>query len=134
MAKPDPSASQGSAPPAAAPRRAAAPRKHLALDRQLRPLLQDCRRLLSERGEANGPSIAAGIVAQIDALTDELRSRFFEHLAKDFSPDPKQVLAAALAYAHAPANSEHLIRLTQTAEPPRQELFRRLNRDRKSVV
>ncbi|OYU75934.1 MAG: decarboxylase, partial [Burkholderiales bacterium PBB5] len=58
----------------------------------------------------------------------EQRSRFFEHLAKEFSPDPKKVLAAALAYANAPSNSEHLIRLTQTAEPPRQELFRRLNR------
>ena len=30
-----------------------------AADRQLRPLLQDCRRLLSERGEDNGPGIAA---------------------------------------------------------------------------
>ena len=34
--------------PAAKPRRAAAPRKHLALDRQLRPLLLDCRRFRSE--------------------------------------------------------------------------------------
>ena len=134
MAEPDtPSppakpAGKAAAKPTAKPRPPAAPRKHLLLDRQLRPLLLDCRRLLSERGEANGPSIAAGIVAQIDALNEEQRSRFFEHLAKEFSPDPKKVLAAALAYAHAPANSEHLIRLTQTAEPPRQELFRRLNR------
>lgn len=97
-------------------------------DRQLRQLLADCRRLLSERGEANGPGIAAGIVAQLDSLADELRGRFFEHLARDFSPDPKKVLAAALAYAQAPGNTEHLIALTQTAEPPRQELFRRLNR------
>ena len=97
-------------------------------DRLLRPLLQDCRRLLSERGEANGPGIAAGIVQQIDALADEHRTRFFDHLARDFSPDPQQVLAAALAYAKAPAHSAHLIALTQAAEPPRQELFRRLNR------
>ena len=97
-------------------------------DRLLRPLLQDCRRLLSERGEANGPGIAAGIVQQIDALADEPRTRFFDHLASDFSPDPQQVLAAALAYAKAPAHSAHLIALTQAAEPPRQELFRRLNR------
>jgi malonyl-CoA decarboxylase len=97
-------------------------------DRLLRPLLQDCRHLLSERGEANGPGIAAGIVQQIDALADEPRTRFFDHLARDFSPDPQQVLAAALAYAKAPAHSAHLIALTQAAEPPRQELFRRLNR------
>ncbi len=97
-------------------------------DRLLRPLLQDCRHLLSERGEANGPGIAAGIVRQIDALGDDARTGFFDHLARDFSPDPQQVLAAALAYAKAPTNNAHLIALTQTAEPPRQELFRRLNR------
>ncbi len=99
-----------------------------APDRLLRPLLQDCRRLLSERGEANGPGIAAAIVQQLDALSDELRTRFFSLLARDFSPDPQQVLAAALAYAKAPADNAHLIALTQAAEPPRQELFRRLNR------
>ena len=104
------------------------PRTANPADRLLRPLLQDCRRLLSERGEANGPGIAAGIVQQIDALADEPRTRFFDHLARDFSPDPQQVLAAALAYAKAPAHSAHLIALTQAAEPPRQELFRRLNR------
>lgn len=104
------------------------PRTAAPADRLLRPLLQDCRRLLSERGEANGPGIAAAIVQQIDALADEPRTRFFDHLARDFSPDPQQVLAAALAYAQAPAHSAHLIALTQAAEPPRQELFRRLNR------
>ncbi len=97
-------------------------------DQPLRGLLLDCRRLLSERGEANGPGIAQDIVGQIDRLSDELRGRFFEHLAHDYSPDPKKVLAAALAYAQAPANSAHLIHLTQAAEPPRQELFRRINR------
>ena len=99
-----------------------------AQDRQLRQLLADCRRLLSERGEANGPGIAAGIVSQLDTMPDELRARFFDHLARDFSPDPKKVLASALAFAQAPGNTEHLIALTQAAEPPRQELFRRLNR------
>lgn len=104
------------------------PRTHAAADRQLRPLLQDCRRLLSERGEANGPGIAGAIVQQLDALPDDLRTRFFDHLARDFSPDPQQVLAAALAYAKTPAQVTNLIALTQAAEPPRQELFRRLNR------
>ncbi len=108
------------------PRTATLPRS--PSDRLLRPLLLDCRRLLSERGEANGPGIAAGIVQQIDALADEPRTRFFDALARDFSPDPQQVLAAALAYAKAPAHSAHLVALTQAAEPPRQELFRRLNR------
>ena len=99
-----------------------------AQDPALRSLLLDCRRLLSERGTANGPGIAQAIVAQIDRLADDARSRFFEHLARDFSPDPKKVLASALAYAQAPGTTENLIALTQAAEPPRQELFRRINR------
>ena len=122
MADPVPTSATTSTPnPPAAPRNG-------AQERLLRPLLQDCRRLLSERGEANGPGIAAGIVQQIAALGDEPRGRFFDYLARDFSPDPRQVLAAAMAYAQAPTDSAQLIRLTQAAEPPRQELFRRLNR------
>jgi malonyl-CoA decarboxylase len=96
-------------------------------DHALRGLLMQCRRLLSERGEANGPAIASSIVERIDALGDERRARFFDHLARDFSPDPKAVLECAQAYAAAPG-AEQLMRLTQATEPPRQELFRRLNR------
>jgi malonyl-CoA decarboxylase len=99
----------------------------LRQDHALRGLLAECRRLLSERGEANGPAIALGIVERIDALADDRRVRFFDHLARDFSPDPKAVLASARAYAVSPG-AEQLIRLTQVTEPPRQELFRRLNR------
>jgi malonyl-CoA decarboxylase len=99
----------------------------LRQDHALRGLLAECRRLLSERGEANGPAIAQGIVQRIDTLADDRRVRFFDHLARDFSPDPKLVLASAKAYAASP-DAERLIRLTQVAEPPRQELFRRLNR------
>jgi malonyl-CoA decarboxylase len=96
-------------------------------DHALRGLMMQCRRLLSERGEANGPAIASTIVERIDALADERRARFFDHLARDFSPDPKAVLASAQAYAIKPG-AEQLMRLTQVTEPPRQELFRRLNR------
>ncbi|MDP1693313.1 MAG: malonyl-CoA decarboxylase [Burkholderiaceae bacterium] len=92
----------------------------------LRQILADCRRLLSVRGEANGPLLAQEIVQRIDALSDEQRARFFDRLASDFSPDPQAVLDAARAYAEAPG-AEALMRLTRLAEPPRQELFRRLN-------
>jgi malonyl-CoA decarboxylase len=92
-----------------------------------RQILTDCRRLLSVRGEANSPALAASIVARLEALNDADRARFFERLASDFSPDPKAVLAAAQAYAAAP-QAETMIRLAHVAEPPRQELFRRLNR------
>ncbi len=92
-----------------------------------RQVLTDCRRLLSVRGEANSPVLAASIVARLDGLDDGQRSRFFERLASDFSPDPKAVLSAAQAYAAEP-NAQAIIRLARIAEPPRQELFRRLNR------
>ena len=99
----------------------------LRQDHALRSLLAECRRLLSERGEANGPAIAQGIVERIDALADDRRWRFFDHLARDFSPDPQAVLASAQAYAKNPG-AEQLMHLTHATEPPRQELFRRLNR------
>ena len=92
----------------------------------LRLVLADCRRLLSVRGEANGPLLARQIAQRIDGLTEEQRARFFDRLAIDFSPDPQAVLAAANAYAQTP-DAQALIRLTRLAEPPRQELFRRLN-------
>jgi malonyl-CoA decarboxylase len=102
--------------------------RRVQTERHIRSLLGDCRRLLSERGEANGPSIALGIVGQIDALADEQRLAFFQHLAHDFGPDPQQVLECAQAYANAPTDPARLMRLTLAVEPPRQELFRRLNR------
>ena len=96
-------------------------------DRALRGVLLDCRRLLSERGEANSVAIAHGLVERFGALTDEQQISFFEMLSRDFSPDPKAVLASAMAYVAEP-NADNLIRLTHVAEPPRQELLRRINR------
>lgn len=96
-------------------------------ERALRGLLDDCRRLLSERGEANSVVIARDLVARFRALPEPQQSLFFEHLSRDFSPPPQAVLDAAEAYAREP-NASHLLRLTQVAEPPRQELFRRINR------
>jgi malonyl-CoA decarboxylase len=92
-----------------------------------RQLLIECRRLLSVRGEANSPTLAAAIVARLDALSEADRHRFFDKLANEFSPEPKAVLAAAQAYAAQPT-AEKMIHLARVAEPPRQELFRRLNR------
>ena len=100
--------------------------RRIAVDRPLRQVLADCARLLSVSGEANGPLLAQTIVERLERLSDEQRSRFFERLASDFSPDPQTVLAAARAYADAPG-ADALMRLTRVAEPPRQELFRRLN-------
>jgi malonyl-CoA decarboxylase len=95
--------------------------------RALRSLLIDCRRLLSERGEANSVAIAAGLVEHFAQLAPEQQINFFEHLSRDFSPDPQAVLHSAQAYADEPS-ADNLIVLTRAAEPPRQELLRRINR------
>jgi malonyl-CoA decarboxylase len=96
-------------------------------DYALRSLMTDCRRLLSERGEANSVAIARSLVARFDGLPAEQQVGFFERLAGEFSPDPQAVLDSALAYAEKPS-AENLMRLTREAEPPRQELLRRINR------
>jgi malonyl-CoA decarboxylase len=94
---------------------------------QLRSLVFGCKRLLSERGETNSMAIARQLVERIDALPEGQLDEFFDHLSLQLSPDPKKVLQAAQDYAEMP-NAQRLIALTQVAEPPRQELLRRLNR------
>ncbi|MCE7026885.1 malonyl-CoA decarboxylase [Jiella avicenniae] len=85
-----------------------------------------CHRLVSSRGEATGVRMAAEIIHGVRALDDKGIKRFFHMLAEEFSPDPIELAEAATAYAGHPEAAE-LARLQQIAEPPRQELFRRLN-------
>ena len=96
-------------------------------ERGLRSLMTGCKQLLSERGEANSVAIARDLVARFTALPDAQRATFFERLSRDFSPDPEAVLQSAQAYASDPS-APNLLRLTRLAEPPRQELLRRINR------
>ena len=67
--------------------------QRVADERALRALMLDCKRLLSERGEANSVAIARGLAVRFATLPDALQTRFFERLAHDFSPDPQAVLA-----------------------------------------
>lgn len=92
-----------------------------------RKLIGACQQLLSERGEASGVSRAEETLALYATLSKEEQATFFQVLKTEFSPNPAKVLAAATNYARTP-DSRHLAVLTQTAEPPRQELLRRLNR------
>ncbi|HEY8706738.1 MAG TPA: malonyl-CoA decarboxylase [Burkholderiaceae bacterium] len=101
--------------------------RKVQVERDLRGLLSQCRRLLSERGEANSVAIASSLVERFTALPDAQRTVFFERLSRDFSPDPKAVLESAQAYAGEPS-ATNLLRLTRLAESPRQELLRRINR------
>ncbi len=94
---------------------------------RLRRLIISCKKLLSERGEAAGVSqakITRDLYRELDKKGQE---RFFAALLAEFSPDPMQVLAASKAYAAEPS-AANLAQLSIAAEPPRQELLRRLNR------
>ncbi|HUJ86581.1 MAG TPA: malonyl-CoA decarboxylase [Burkholderiales bacterium] len=85
-----------------------------------------CRALLSERGEAAGTALARQALEACLALDRDQRDAMFDALTRDFSPDPERVGKAADAYRREPGPAT-LVRLQEAAEPPRQELFRRLN-------
>ncbi|MDP2005033.1 MAG: malonyl-CoA decarboxylase family protein [Rubrivivax sp.] len=95
--------------------------------RSVRRMKLDCKRLLSEKGELGGMALARDLIDRLETLEDEQLDEFFDFLAAELSPDPQAVLQAAQAYAAAPGVAT-LMPLTRLAEPPRQELFRRLNR------
>ena len=94
---------------------------------RLRRLIVSCKKLLSERGEAAGVSLAKITRDLYRELDRKGQERFFAALLAEFSPDPMQVLAASKAYA-AEQSAANLAQLSIAAEPPRQELLRRLNR------
>jgi malonyl-CoA decarboxylase len=68
----------------------------------LRSLVFGCKRLLSERGETNSMAIARALVERIDTCPTSTLGDFFDYLSLELSPDPKQVLQAAQAYAEQP--------------------------------
>jgi len=89
-------------------------------------MVEACHALLSERGEVSGTMLAASIAKSYQLLDRTGQERFFDSLAREFSPDPDEVSSAAGAYGEDPTD-ENLTRLQLVVEPPRQELFRRLN-------
>lgn len=96
-------------------------------DSALRQLRTTCHTLMSERGEANSVRFASALVAEYHKVPADSRSAFFNLLAEEFSPDPEKVLELARRYAETDS-AETLVQLVEAAEPPRQELMRRINR------
>ena len=94
---------------------------------KVRRLIGSCKKLLSERGEAAGVSLAKITLDLYRNLDKKDQARFFSALLAEFSPDPVRVLAASKAYA-AEGSAANLAQLSIAVEPPRQELLRRLNR------
>lgn len=83
--------------------------------------------LVTERGESSGAVMARRAVALYNGLEDAGRELLFDRLAREFSPDPDVVFAAASRYLEEPS-PDTLAHLLRVAEPPRQEAFRRMNR------
>ena len=85
-----------------------------------------CHTLLTERGRIAGSRLAAEALDLYQLLDDRGRRSFFDVLIRDFSPNPEEVGRAADAYRMEPS-ADKLLQLQRVVEPPRQELFRRLN-------
>lgn len=101
--------------------------QRLIAQRELDALMRTCQHLLSARGEANSAGLGAQAIEHYGRLPEAARLAFFKRLASGFNPDAATVLGAAERYAAEP-NAQHLVELAVAAEPPRQELLRRLNR------
>jgi malonyl-CoA decarboxylase len=82
--------------------------------------------LLSERGEASGAAVARELLAAVATLAPEQRGEFYAFLADGFQPDQARLMEMAKAYMAAPS-PEAAATLAACAEPPRQELLRRMN-------
>jgi malonyl-CoA decarboxylase len=82
--------------------------------------------LLSERGEASGALVARQLHEALGALDASDRHGFQRYLATEFQPDKAALRAAAERYL-ADTTAEAAAALAQAADPPRQELLRRMN-------
>ena len=82
--------------------------------------------LLSERGEASGALVARQLHEVLGALDAGDRHGFQRYVATEFQPDKAALRAAAERYL-ADATAEAAAALAQAADPPRQELLRRMN-------
>ena len=82
--------------------------------------------LLSERGEVSGALVARQLHDALGALDASDRHSFQRYLATEFQPDKATLRAAAERYL-AEGTAESAAALAQAADPPRQELLRRMN-------
>ena len=94
--------------------------------RQARDPAALCRQLLSGRGEASAIALARAVLQLYASYGAEQRLAFFHLLLQEFGPDLEHMQAAMEQYTRT-RNQDDLVRLNAAVEPPRQELFRRLN-------
>lgn len=86
-----------------------------------------CRALLSGVGEASGTALSREVLRIYETMDRHRRHAFFQLLAREFGPPREAVRKAAEEYLRT-GSAAAAARLGQVVEPPRQELFRRINR------
>ena len=96
------------------------------VNRTLQHLFALCDALLDESGEYASTALAREALEAYKGLDESGREQFFDVLARDYSPSPETVAQRAGAYQADPS-PDQLALLLEAVEPPRQELFRRLN-------
>jgi malonyl-CoA decarboxylase len=106
--------------------RAEAPKARRSDPRAVAELTALCAKLISGHGEASSVAMATEILGRWSALEVEGQSEFLLALGGGFGPDPERLDKAIDAYRAAP-NAETVMELHNAAEPPRQEVLRRLN-------
>ncbi|MGD8577427.1 MAG: malonyl-CoA decarboxylase N-terminal domain-containing protein, partial [Thiohalophilus sp.] len=85
-----------------------------------------CHALLTGKGEASGIALSREILSIYQSLSPTDKVDFFRLLAEEFSADPNEIQQATESYL-ASRSHENFQRLSHVVEPPRQEMFRRLN-------
>ncbi|MCJ1878825.1 malonyl-CoA decarboxylase [Pseudomonas nitroreducens] len=89
-------------------------------------LAQACRKLISGHGEASGVALARQVLCAYRDCPEEQQKAFFDTLLMDFAPSHDTLAEACQRYLDDPS-SANTTQLFEASEPPRQELFRRLN-------
>ncbi len=92
-------------------------------DRPIEVLTAD---LIGAAGEVSGTTVAQNLLNRYAEMDDAAKLAFFHHLARDMNIDAARVRQALDAYETAQTKPTYRA-FMQAAEPPRQELIRRLN-------
>jgi malonyl-CoA decarboxylase len=91
-----------------------------------RRAIERCHVLLSDRGEVSGERLASEALSSYESLSGASLEAFFTFLTRQFSCDAESVDRALDAVRRRPS-PEAVSALALAIEPPRRELFRRLN-------
>ena len=102
--------------------------RHYATRRVSSPeaMVELCEDLLSSLGEASGVALARQIVDAYGTIDDSEKLAFFKELRARFHVDKNLIVKCASTFQRI-GDDESLSRLQSAVEPPRQELFRRIN-------